>query len=386
MNSDSIVENYSIENIISEIDVIDANSDYWLIRTNGGELYQDFSTNSYVSIGFNEISLNDIKKAQGNNKSIAAKLKAFDLSIDKEDIKPATYTSHAGQITRFASIKPGDTILIPSKNSEYFRVGVAVGKVFELSDDQLDALELEKNNLSKISGHAKRIKIHWLKAFSRKTADSMIYQMTHTHHSVSIVNDYKTYINRAVFDTYVLGEQLHTTFRVTEEADIDAEKYSEFILGVSKLLKLINPEQKVIQKSNVQSNGVIEIIAGLVGFSIISIVIYAMYYGIDFEINVLDHKVRLITKGSKKINSDIDMANRKMAIEEQKSDDKHKKKSLELTQKAMDIANAYNLTDNMKSLGIEIPEEISNAIKNAQPEGLDENDEDDLLDSEKMDD
>ena len=49
------------ENFLS-IDIIRDNVTYWLIRTNGGDWYQDFKQNNHVSITNSIVSLCDLKE------------------------------------------------------------------------------------------------------------------------------------------------------------------------------------------------------------------------------------------------------------------------------------------------------------------------------------
>lgn len=49
------------ENFLS-IDIIRDDVNYWLIRTNGGDWYQDFKQNNHVSITNSIVSLCDLKE------------------------------------------------------------------------------------------------------------------------------------------------------------------------------------------------------------------------------------------------------------------------------------------------------------------------------------
>jgi len=64
-----------IENIKKEIPVLDSSSDYWLVRANSGEYYTDFNLNGYIGIGWNEITLEDIRRADNNSNVLKEILK-----------------------------------------------------------------------------------------------------------------------------------------------------------------------------------------------------------------------------------------------------------------------------------------------------------------------
>ncbi|HFZ9755746.1 TPA: hypothetical protein ACGL4Y_001856, partial [Streptococcus agalactiae] len=59
-----------LEEVIEKIPKINSSSDYWLVRSNSGEFYTDFNINSYIGIGWNEISLENIKSANNDADSL----------------------------------------------------------------------------------------------------------------------------------------------------------------------------------------------------------------------------------------------------------------------------------------------------------------------------
>ena len=151
-----------IENIKKEIPVLDSSSDYWLVRANSGEYYTDFNLNGYIGIGWNEITLEDIRRAD-NNSNILKEILKEKLTF-QDDLEPSEnkYGITAGQLLRFVNnIKKNDIVVVPSEGSERFLVGKVTGPLYELDQYELEQYKSEELTHSR-SDFAKRWKVHWL--------------------------------------------------------------------------------------------------------------------------------------------------------------------------------------------------------------------------------
>lgn len=100
--------------------------------------------------------------------------------------------SAAKQMIKFKNeIRPGHIILVPSQNSERFSVGEVVGEVYSE----------EKEQKLLACPYVKRRKIKWIGKFNRFKADPLLQKVVYAAHTVSDITQYKSYINRATFDT-----------------------------------------------------------------------------------------------------------------------------------------------------------------------------------------
>lgn len=195
-----------IDNIKKEIPVLDSSIDYWLVRANSGEFYTDFNLNGYIGIGWNEITLEDIESADNDSNKLKNILK--DKLTFPEDSDPSEnkYGITAGQLLRFVNnIKKNDIVVVPSEGSERFLVGKVVGPLYELSPSQIEQYKNEEITHPR-SDFAKRWKVSWLGWFNRSDADSALYKMIYSHATLSNINDYKPFINRALFPCYIEDE------------------------------------------------------------------------------------------------------------------------------------------------------------------------------------
>lgn len=343
-----------LERIIDEIPKLDSSSDYWLIRSNSGEYYTDFNINSYIGIGWNEITLQDIIDANNSTDQLKPVLKQK-MKIDSEkEPTENVYGSAAGQMLRFVNnIKINDIVVVPSEKSERFLVGKVTGKPFEISDKELTESIDEELHYTK-SDFKKRIKVQWLGWFRREDADSALYKMIYTHNTLSTVNDYRSFINRALLPYYIQDDKLYLTYKVTETSDIQGMYLGQFVYQYSKINFLLSPENRLDSKVNVQSNGVVEFIsesvkAGLLIFFLVSsggITLLGgkvTLFGKEFEATGLLRSIKSYIQNNKEKQIDLDT------------------KQLEYLEKAAETAKKLNVP--ISALGIKTPEGFTEKIQ-----------------------
>lgn len=378
----------ALEKTYKEIPILDSSVDYWLIRAKSGTFYTDFNINNYVGIGWNEISLDDIKNVNNSAEAMKNILREKLIKsppehentneeitlLEDDELVPSDYVQSekiitenqygtwAGQLLRFVNnLKINDIVVVPSENSEFLLVGKIIGEVYELSDEDLKQQEFTKNY--KKSDFKKRWPIRWFGSFDRNDADSKLYKMIYAQATLSSINDYKPFINRAIFPFYLQDNKLFISMHVSQPNDIDSEYLGQFIYQYSLLNKTINPESKVVSKVNVQSEGVIELISnlapyGLGAFAILALILVAPYGG-ELKIFAQTLKIPGFLKGYQE--------NRSTKLE-------NDRKELENIQKAKELADDLKVP--ISELGIKLPTQLVNSLtknieieseKNSQP-------------------
>lgn len=352
--------NIDIEKMMNRIQIIDSNINYWFIRTQGGDYYTDFQLNNYVGIGFNEISLSDIKKANNSSEVLKEKvIRAY------QEINKANEMSQPGkianQLLRFANgVRENDIVVVPSESSQFLLVGVATGSAYELSDKEME--DIEKTANYKKSDYKKRLNIRWIGSFDRDKADSKLYKMIFSQHTLSDINSYKQYINRALFPVYIEDEQLHLTFEVTNTENINGLYLGQFIYFYTTIYNLLYPDDTLEVKVNVQSPGPIESISknvgkGLVAFSVVATLLTAPYGG-SFKIgNDIFGSIELQTPGLANGKTEIKVKKAKLEGQDLAND----------KQRLQNIEEAINLAVKLKvpvsQLGIELPKDLVEEIQ-----------------------
>lgn len=346
-----------LDSIIEGIPSIDSNKDYWLVRANSGEFYRDFQLNDYIGIGWNEISLNDIENAGGNPQIMKRTLK--DKLNVKKDISENQFGIWSGQLLRFYNnIKIDDFVVVPSTNSSHFIVGKVIGPSFELSQEELEAIEPSRSYKS--SDFMKRFPVEWIGDFSRSEADSALYKLIYSQQTLTKINEYKPFINRALFKCYIDDGKLHLTYKVRNPNDVSSRDLGRFIYLYGDLNYLLDSDNEVDVKVNVQSPGDVELIAPVVQYAIAAFIlsaggIFALHggrlkiLGNEFDFPGLLHSIDKRKKA-------------KVELEKDKVDlDKGK---LERIKMANDISKEIGVS--MENLDIKLPEELLSSIKEAQ--------------------
>lgn len=230
-----------VEVVKKEIPILDSTIDYWLVRANSGEYYTDFNLNGYIGIGWNEITLKDIQESENDSNKLKGILKDKLTFSDEEEPSENKYGITAGQLLRFVNnIKKNDIVVVPSEGSERFLVGKVAGPLYELTKQQIEEYKNDEISHSR-SNYAKRWKVHWLGWFNRSDADSALYKMIYSHTTLSNINEYKPFINRALFPCYIEDEKLFISYHVTEEKDIQGAYLGQFVYQYSMLTKLLFP-------------------------------------------------------------------------------------------------------------------------------------------------
>lgn len=343
------------DEVIKTIPTINSSSDYWLVRSNSGEFFTDFNINSYIGIAWNEISLNDIKSANNDSEILKNILRKKLKTDNGQEISEQSYGSIAGQLLRFVNkIKVNDIVVVPSEHSESFIVGKVVGHPYEETINSIPK-EKESGDYHR-SNYIKRIKVKWINRFNRSDADSALYKMIYTHNTLSDINDYKPFINRALYRYYIEDDKFYISFRVTETDDISSESLGQFIYQYSLLNRMLFPDNKLDVKTNVQSPGDIEFIShivkdGLYLFGLISA------GGIAF----MGGKVSFMgqTFETPGIISGIQSYKTKKRSEQIAND----REQLELIQEAARVSKELQVP--ISALGIEVPDKLENALESA---------------------
>ncbi|VDG20668.1 hypothetical protein [Lactobacillus parabuchneri] [Lactiplantibacillus mudanjiangensis] len=371
MSKDNALQISDVNDILTALPKVDADTTFWMIRANKGEYYTDFVTSQYVGIGYEEITL---QESQNNSNDNLSKLFHDRKPRDDEGrkIPDGTYTSWIGQLKRFGNeIQAGDYVLVPSIASERFSLGIVLGEPYELTPEQLKDINSELIPGRKKSPYRKRIKIQFLSSFNRAEADPALYKMIYTQTTVSKINKYALYILRAVFDAYVSGNKVYLTFPVTQKEDIRARPYTAFTYFLTESYVALNQESEPIIKNNVQSAGIVQFIIDLAPYAGLFGMIWVLLKantGFQIEVSVFKGKFKLTKEDKGIVAERIEDSKSKRTINEQKAEDEHLKRLL----KIIELANKADIP--MDSIKADVPSKLKEAVKKAaKPD--DENDQ-----------
>lgn len=262
------------ESLFSELPHINPNRDYWLVRTDGGEYYDIFIEHSFIGIGWNEITVEDIYNLNRDidntelRDQIKSKISYNEEEYSNDQAIKGYQTKSLNQIMKFATeIKRGDFIAIPSYSSEYFTFG------------EVDETPLYVENDSQCH-FRKRKKITWLKYnIHRRELSDNLFKIVYARQAINDIKIYKDSINTFLYDFYISDEKTSLVLNVKRNQELDpfnvASLYDDllyFIKEYNEDLEIPINQGDYSVKLSLQSPGTIVLISLLTGMSALAIV------------------------------------------------------------------------------------------------------------------
>ncbi len=269
---------------VLQIPSISPTRHYWIIRTNGGDYYEDFVLHQYISIAWDYVTLNilntqdedAIKRLIEEYESLTSTVKD-DIDDDSDGTTKGTITSIYNKICRFVfEIQKGDIILIPSKNSDYITIAEVTGDTYERSNYVEDYLKENPDTELHPCPYCKRRKITTLKTISKSEMDIYLAKGFNSQHALSNMDEYAPFIDRTIYGIYSKGDQIHTTIHAGHPNGLTLK---ELVTLSSSLEESANSlaEQCGVEfdssnieiKLNIHSPGLIELIGAVSGAGVV---------------------------------------------------------------------------------------------------------------------
>jgi restriction system protein len=164
--TNNLTKNYTVNihqllNTVDNMETIPDTREYWLIRTQSGQLYDNFIEHNFVAIDHDRLTLKmlyDLKRQFNDEKQLKNEIKSrLDVLYKGEDLNPALA---AGQIIKFVyHIKKNDIVIIPSEGSNRISFGIVNDSVI---------LEISSQDLKRTGcDYKKRKDIKWIKTVKK---------------------------------------------------------------------------------------------------------------------------------------------------------------------------------------------------------------------------
>lgn len=288
------MENIKLLADLLGIPEINEEKNYWLVRTQAGEYFQEFYLNNYIAIGWDEI--NDFNLIEQNDSN---KLKEKVQEIYGEDEGRPGHV--ANQVLRFVNeMKSGDIILIPSKGSTHLVLGeLQEDDIYIIDSKEVDDFEAD------MCPFLKRRKVKWIKVIGKDKTDPYLYKLLNSHHTISIANEYAPYIDRSLYSFFRKGNNAHIVFEVQKEDEIHAIALINFINRTLSTVDIFNKatnsnlnKNNIDLKINVQSPGPVEYSGDIVTILIIGLTIIGIVGGgLKFKKNGKDIEGEITSNG-----------------------------------------------------------------------------------------
>lgn len=229
---------------------------YWLVRADGGKYYEDFMQNNFISISDNEITIEMIRNRVES--SIAGVTLDHYKNIYKEIFKGWTSQQIAHGASRthkfMDEMKIGDLVLVPSKKSSHFIIGIITSDPYEVDKDVLDN-KVEVHHA--VNPYLKRRNIKWIKEVPRKDISEKLYWILSAHQTIFDLEEEKEYINQLLSPIYIQDGICHGTLRISKQEGLNQNEWYDLYTIIKEQTK---DTEEVIIRSNVQSPGLIELV------------------------------------------------------------------------------------------------------------------------------
>lgn len=242
-----------IKDLIDNVTEIPLEIDYWFVRTDYGKYFQTFYENGFIGIGWNNITLEEIKNP---TKLETIKDKLFrSQGLDKENpFHKRKVSSTINKLKKFVELDKGDIVIIPSRNSSRYAFGVVESKNVFIDNEKSHRCEFYK-----------RKKVHWIELKRTDDLDPHFYPMRFTRHTITNVNEYSEYIDNVISNLYIKGNNAHFVIDIKTKKDINVNSLITLIDNIQLLTEKINDHyhlnEKIEKNSirlNLQSPGKIE--------------------------------------------------------------------------------------------------------------------------------
>ena len=247
------------------IEIVNPQTNFWMIRTKKGFFYEEFINEGFVALGWNIITQNEILNIVSTNDK--GEIKAEREKLKKEIEKKYPRNKQASQIInkciRFVDeMKTGDIIMIPSAGNDEISFCTA-GEYYEDSDctyeneiEVIDRIDSKKDyGIGIKCPYKKRRKITVLKRIDGERLNINLYKVLASYHGISRIDKHSEFILSSIYNIYYRNNIISMVFNVEQKGPIDTLELSGFMYNASKLMKTMDDNIGISTKVNLNSAG-----------------------------------------------------------------------------------------------------------------------------------
>ena len=276
---------------LTPVDV--AKHNYWFLRTQGGEYFDEFYMNDFIAIGWDDVPC----KAEND--------RTDELKSQMKE-KYGQPTRVLNQVYRFCeNMKSGDIVIIPSTGSAM----LAFGRV--ITDDIYEIVPTEEDKEENKCPYRRRRKIEWLKTSKRNLIDPKLFTFFRNQQALASANDYAEFIERAINPFYIKDGVAHLNLSVKIVKSPKATDIPYYILGLTERMQNLSKElgleaNEPEARINVQSQGIIELFGSPITIFLLAFVVLALFggsfsfFGIKLETQGLPNALSKIAEAYEK--------------------------------------------------------------------------------------
>lgn len=371
-----------MDNTIDSIIKIPDQTQYWLVRADGGKFYNEFKYLNTISIEENEVTLDKLK-TEKLLVNVEQSLNHYKYIIDQ--IYPSKNKQQVSAIARkhhnfIEKMKIGDIVIVPSTRSSNFLIGVIISEALEKSKPKIDKEESIGAKLQfRVSKNLKYRKIHWINEVSRKELNPKIFYTLTMHQTIIDITASGDLINNLISPIYIKYGNIYACLNVNTKKPIDSESW-EALYTLINYYRNDELGEVINVKSNVESPGLITLFTSFIlnnalSYGFLSLI--ALFGNIDINgikikglvPTVMDYKSNKLELQKKEIEVERDKLKLENDKERRKIDSNNNKIELMETSKKL---QEMNITINTPSIKNESAEQTQMDFSNLQDEDLPE--------------
>lgn len=241
----------NIEEIIDYIPAIPEDTNYWLVRANGGQYYEDFLIGGFIAVNTEKVSLNMLSGSKNNLVGITLQNYKDTFTKILNDNNKNNITNLANRTHKFThKIKNNDIILVPGKKSNRFLIGIA-GNIYNV-EDPLE-LDFDGNEKRELCPYNIRREVQWLKTVTLEEMDDKLLWIRSAHQTILELKNSDIFIDPLIFPFYFKDKKFYANYSVTTKSDITVSTWKKFQDTLDN--NLGEASNNTILKQNVQSPG-----------------------------------------------------------------------------------------------------------------------------------
>ena len=235
------------------IPTVQPNNRVWIVRTQKGNFYKDYSLNGFIALGWDNIPLRWIADENQKKDDVIECIK--DEYPDEK--RPGLIY---GQMFDFVRVMaPGDCVVIPSEGSNYVNIGT-IGEIFEGQDTS----KLWDDDYIHCPYRLRR-KVRWLKEAS-VSGDIYLSKMLRAQQTISDITKYAPLIYRNLHDFYFIDGTISLTLRKTTDTASTLMDEVTLLSAINETVKSVSEfygemPYQIEKKTAISSPGFLQFIA-----------------------------------------------------------------------------------------------------------------------------
>lgn len=240
---------------VGKVRRVDDKKRYWFIRTYSGEAYEDYLSKEYVGLGLNNIPFKLIESVSPEDQSSFRELQSY--IEDNTHYKKGSATNWANQLIAFNhEISIGDTVIIPSKNSESLAIGTIKSNVFLVADPPAIMVKGKTQLLPE-----KRRRVKWERTLNKEDLQGDLRNLLASHQGVTNADNFSETIEGTLNSLFIKDGHAYLVIQIKQDEDINAFAFSRFLNGLTFFYKEfckehgIEDNEDLTIKIKVQSKG-----------------------------------------------------------------------------------------------------------------------------------